>query len=325
MVKSLLGLFSPAGDNARLSILIFHRIFPQSDPMFPMETDAFQFEEICKWLKAWCNVLPLDEAVARLASDSLPARALAITFDDGYLDNFTVALPILQRYDMTATFFVAVGFLDGGRMWNDTVIEAVRNCDLVALDFAEEDSGSGLGLGRLAIGSWEQKRVAVAKIIDHIKYLPTGERDICARRVAYLARVEHLPDDLMMRSVDVRELHRMGMQIGAHTLSHPILGGLDRTSAVDEIAGSKMYLEQLLGEKINLFAYPNGKPGTDYNRGTVEIVRELGFEAAVSTAGGAASGRTDRHQLPRYTPWKKTKMGFGFRLVDNLRREGACL
>src|SRR5581483_9499448 len=70
--------------------------------------------------------LALDEALSRMRSGSLPARALAVTFDDGYADNAVAALPILARYGVPATFFIATDFVGGGRMWNDTVIEAVR-------------------------------------------------------------------------------------------------------------------------------------------------------------------------------------------------------
>ena len=124
--RALFGLLSPGGARARLTVLIFHRVHPGQDAMFPGEMHAATFRERMGWVREWFNVLPLDEAVAALARGTLPARALAITFDDGYADNFTVALPILQQLGLPATFFIATGFLDGGRMWNDTVIEAMR-------------------------------------------------------------------------------------------------------------------------------------------------------------------------------------------------------
>ena len=79
-----------------------------------------------RWVKSVFNVIPLEEGVAGIKSGKLPPRALSITFDDGYANNATVAAPILKRLGLHATFFIATGFLDGGRMFNDTVIEAVR-------------------------------------------------------------------------------------------------------------------------------------------------------------------------------------------------------
>ena len=126
MFRLPMGLLSPAGPKARLSILIFHRVHQQRDPLFPGEVDATDFDNICAWARSMFNVLPLDEAVTRHASHSLPERALSITFDDGYADNHDVAMPILRKHGITATFFIASGFLNGGRMWNDTAIEAMR-------------------------------------------------------------------------------------------------------------------------------------------------------------------------------------------------------
>jgi peptidoglycan/xylan/chitin deacetylase (PgdA/CDA1 family) len=82
------------------------------------------------------------------ASGALPERAAAITFDDGYADNFTRALPLLREQGLPATFFVATGFLDGGRMWNDTISEAIRRCnedvvDLSAIGLTPGDAPGG--------------------------------------------------------------------------------------------------------------------------------------------------------------------------------------
>ena len=133
MFPMIFRALQPPGPRGRLHTLIFHRVLPQRDPLFPGEVTAQDFNAICRWLKAWFHVLPMDQAVQQLREGSLPSRALAISFDDGYADNHEVALPILLQHGLPATFFVATGFLDGGRMWNDTVIEAVRNCALPQL------------------------------------------------------------------------------------------------------------------------------------------------------------------------------------------------
>lgn len=310
MIRTALNLISPGGHGGRLSILIFHRVLPEIDPLFPDEPDAARFEQMMVWLKSWYNILPLDQAVDALAGGTLPARAAAITFDDGYADNRTIALPILKKHDLAATFFIATGFLDGGCMWNDTVIESVRAATAPSLDL------QSLNLGHHANTSAGEKRAAIEAIIGQIKYLPLAQRVDTAERIAGALACTP-PSDLMMTSAQVRELRDQGMQIGAHTVSHPILARLDRSAAELEMATGKHQLETLLGEPVRLFAYPNGKPGQDYLPEHAKLVRELGFVAAVSTGWGAADGKSDLFQLPRFTPWDKRRIAFGTRLLRN--------
>lgn len=311
MLRTAFSLSSPGGTHGRLSVFIFHRVLAEPDPLFPDEADARSFSRILGWIKSWFNVLPLPVAVDCLKQHKLPARAAVITFDDGYADNRTVALPILQQHGLTATFFIATGFLDGGRMWNDTVIESIRLCQQDNLDL------NPLRLGMHDIASLAQKRSAIQSVIGKIKYLPVAERVKITDQIAEIARTR-LPDNLMMTSAQLIEMQAAGMQIGAHTVSHPILASVAPEQAREEISGSKNFLEKLLGENVTLFAYPNGKPGVDYKPEHAALVRELGFDAAVSTAWGAASAASDIYQLPRFTPWDKSRTRFAVRLLRNI-------
>jgi peptidoglycan/xylan/chitin deacetylase (PgdA/CDA1 family) len=315
LFASLFALLSPAGAKARLSVLIFHRVLPKPDPLFPGEVDAAQFDAMLGWLRRWFQVLPLDEATARLKAGTLPSRAAAITFDDGYADNHDVALPLLKQHGLSATFFIATGFLGGGRMFNDSVIETVRRCRLAELDV------SALGLGRHGLGELAQRQTAIQQLIRGIKYLELDERRQLTERIAEAAQVE-LPTDLMMSPDQVRALRAAGMQIGAHTVNHPILARLDLDTAGREIAESRRYLEDLLGERVGLFAYPNGKPGSDYLPEQARLVESLGFEAAVTTAWGAARQGCDPFQIPRFTPWDRSRARFGLRLARNFGASG---
>jgi peptidoglycan/xylan/chitin deacetylase (PgdA/CDA1 family) len=263
-------------------------------------------------VRDWFQVLPLGEAVAQLRDGKLPARPLCITFDDGYADNVAIALPILRKLGLNATFFIATGYLNGGRMWNDTVIEVVRAATGPQLDL------SALGLGTFAVDSPPAKRAAIDSILGSLKHLPIDERQRKTDAIAGTVGAR-LPDDLMLTDAQVRELRAAGMTIGAHTSSHPILAKLDDGRAREEIAEGKRYLERLLGEPVTLFAYPNGKPGQDYTDVHVAMARELGFEAAVSTATGAAQASCDLYQIPRFTPWDRTPLRYGLRLARNTR------
>ncbi|CAD5375216.1 Polysaccharide deacetylase [Rubrivivax sp. A210] len=313
-MRLAVGSLSPAGRSGRLTIAIFHRVLPEPDPLFPEELDRGRFDGVCAWLAAWFNVLPLDEAVQRLRTASLPPRALAITFDDGYADNHDVALPVLQAHGLCATFFIATGYLGGGRMWNDTLIEAVRRSGPAGLDVA----GLGLhGASHHDTGSAAARRSAIDALLPAIKYLPPAARQSAVDAIAERVGAA-LPRDLMMTPDQVRALAAAGMQIGAHTVSHPILARVGDAEARAEMAASKAQLEDMLAQPVRLFAYPNGKPGADYSPRDVAIARSLGFDAAVSTMAGAARQGADLHQLPRFAPWSHQRAKFGGQMLRNL-------
>ena len=313
-MRPLLSMLSPGGLDGRLSVLIFHRVLAQPDPLFPGELDLVRFDAICAWLKAWFNVLPLDDAVRRWRDRTLPSRAAAITFDDGYADNHDLALPILRHHGLTATFFIATGYLDGGVMWNDEVINALRNTRRSSLDLR---GIGGLEAEVVALGNDAARRSAIAAILRAVKHMTADGRraavaEVCERADATAFRGE------MMSSPQVLALHRAGMQIGAHTVTHPILAGLDAAAARAEMQRSRSQLESLLLDRVGLFAYPNGRPDVDYSGQTVALARELGFDAALTTAWGAAGRATDPFQMPRFTPWDPGRLGFGLRLARNL-------
>ena len=309
--RLLLSLVSRGGPKGRLSILIYHRVPRQPDPLFPDECDAPRFDEHVQQLADCFNVIPLPDAVRALDRGKLPPRAACITFDDGYADNAEVALPILLKHRVSATFFVAAGFLDGGRMWNDTVIELVRRAPGDFLDLSEID------LGRFEIGSVSQRRQTIANLIDKLKYLPMESRQAKVDEMCALIPAIP-PDDLMMTSDQIRALHAAGMEIGGHTVNHPILARTDDSLARAEIANGKEMLEGIIRGPVRLFAYPNGKPQRDYLPQHPEMVKRLGFDAAVSTAHGAAGIGSDAYQLPRFTPWDRGELRFSLRLAKNM-------
>ena len=299
-----------------LSILIYHRVIAEPDPLVSGEVCAREFDWQLTVLGRWFRVFPLPEAVARLRNGTLPLRAACVTFDDGYADNVTAALPILRRHGMPATFFLATAFINGGRMWNDTVIETVRRAPGTTLD------ARPVGLETLDIATLDLRRRVIDRLLAALKYLPMEERQRRAGELSAASACE-LPSGLMMTTEGVLQLHKRGMEIGAHTVSHPILAKLEPERARAEIGDSKSRIEAITGAPVTLFAYPNGKPGIDYGREHVSMVRELGFEAAVSTAWGVSHTASDLFQLPRFTPWDRTSGKFLLRLMHNTFRTRA--
>jgi peptidoglycan/xylan/chitin deacetylase (PgdA/CDA1 family) len=281
--------------------------------VLPDEIDAATFERHVALLSSEFNVLPLGDACARLKRRSLPARAACITFDDGYADNERVALPILKCFGVPATFFVSTGFSDGGIMFNDGVIEAVRGAPAGTYDL------SRLGMGNYDLNDSASRRGAIDAMLPQIKYRPVGERGELVEGLAATLRAT-LPTDLMMRPAQIKRLYDEGMEVGGHTVNHPILAVLDAREARAEVIGGKRRLEEITGAPVTLFAYPNGKPGRDYGPRDVEIVKEAGFTGAVSTLSGAAGRGSDVFQLPRFGPWDRDPRRLGIRLLLNCAR-----
>ena len=318
LMRTAFQCLSPGGQRARLTVLIFHRVLPAADPLFPDEMHAGRFDAICGWLRRWFVVLPVQDAVHRLREGTLPPRAVAITFDDGYADNAEVAMPILQRHGLVSTFFVSTGYLDGGRMWNDTIAYSVRGTRHLQIDLSD----LGLpGIERMDLSGWDARRSAVTRLLGATKYLGDTERASLVESLAKRLAAEGLPTHLMMRSDQVRALRDGGMRVGAHTVTHPILGQLPRHLALAELKESRHSLEVLLDEPVTAFAYPNGKPHQDYTAESVELVKEAGFDVAVSTEWGSAGVGVDPLQVPRFSPWDRQRWRYGLRLMGNLRHQ----
>ena len=305
-------LVSPGGNKGKLTILTYHRVPADIDPLLSSDqVNARKFARHMQAIAECFNVLPLPEALDRMARGALPARALSITFDDGYQDNYTIALPILQSHGLKATFFVCSGYLNDGLMFNDVIVEAMRACQSSTLDL------SWLGLGQLPVGDLESKRQAAEKVLNAVKYLPFQQRESACDRLWQTAAPGQARPRLMMTDEQIRQLAGQGMTIGGHTHTHPILNRLDIDSAREDIALNRRLLGALIGHEPTVFAYPNGRPTRDYGPEHVRLLKELGYRSAVSTAWGVASKACDPYQLPRFSPWDDNPRRLVMRLFKN--------
>ncbi|WP_300333337.1 polysaccharide deacetylase family protein [Accumulibacter sp.] len=304
--KTAYRMLAPGGRRGKLLIFIFHQVLREPDPLRPYEPDAEQFDWMVQHIARNFSVLPLADAAARLAAGSLPPAAACITFDDGYRNNAELALPILRRHGAVATFFVASGFLGQGRMWNDDLIEAVRQLGSADADWR----AYGLGVHRLTTPA--DRLQCLADVLPRLKYFPHAERASVAREVARAAGVAE-ESSMMMEAEHLAQLIASGMEIGAHTHSHPILGQIGPEEARAEVARGRSELERMTGHPIRLFAYPNGDTRRDLGQRDVDLVRDLGFACAVITDPGFAVAATNPYLLPRFTPWDRTPGRFAMR------------
>jgi peptidoglycan/xylan/chitin deacetylase (PgdA/CDA1 family) len=220
--------------STRRVVFCYHSVHPNRPyPSSKPET----FERHVQWLKEHCRVASLVELVTDPRASVSGKPVVAITFDDGHEDNHSIALPILTKHGVTATFFITAGFV---------------------------------------------------------------ERD-----AAVLHRFQHLlgcgPDDLVPLDWEqIRELRASGMDIGCHTFSHPNLARLSAAAAAKELRTSRDLISERLGERIDLFAYPFGKPKVHFTAVTTEVVRDIGYRVAVAVTFKGVRESDSFFNVPRF-------------------------
>lgn len=305
-----LSAFSALSLGQKLSILIYHQVLPEYDPMRPDEITAERFDQQMGWIASNFRVFTVSDALEKLRTGTLPNRSLCITFDDGYENNTSIALPILQKHNLCATLFVASDFLDGGIMWNDRVIESLRLYPENTIDLR------WLGLECFSLDSLSTRAQAAKHVLNQIKHLDYHKRQQAVERIG--AEIE-VPSDIMLTSTQLRGLADAGIEIGGHTCSHPILSVLTPEAQQQEIKTNKQVLESIINRPVTGFAYPNGKPTKDYTATSLQAVKDAGYQWAVTTHSGVTGANSVPFQLPRYTPWRQRKVGFMLQLAANYR------
>jgi peptidoglycan/xylan/chitin deacetylase (PgdA/CDA1 family) len=312
LFRLAISMASPGRFRGKLTILTYHRVLAARDVLLPGDQiDVRCFAMHMQALASHFTVLPLPEAVDMLYANRLPSRAACITFDDGYADNYTEALPILKAHGFSATFFVCSQYLGHGLMFNDLVNESIRRSPFQSVDL------SLMGLGTVSLADEQAKRSTSAALVKHIKYLSADDRDLaCEQLKTVLAPGQALPQ-LMMSPDQLRGLSQIGMTIGGHTHTHPILTRVSLDSARADTQRNMDTIKSITGKSPSVFAYPNGIPDVDYDARHVAMLRELGFRAAVSSAYGVAHTRSDPLQLPRFAPWGNDPRPFVLRLIRN--------
>jgi peptidoglycan/xylan/chitin deacetylase (PgdA/CDA1 family) len=253
--------------------------------------------------------MSLNEMVERARKGGLPRNSLAITFDDGYRDNLTHAAPILRRYGLPATIFLATGLIGTGvTSWFDRLSVALK---LTKVESVRTSWGATLILRDRAA-----RLAALDRALGYLKTLGDDELQRVLDRLLEALDVPGAmtPKNLMLDWADVRALSGLGFDVGGHTVGHVILSRVSDERAWAEIRGSSEAIEACLGAKPTAFAYPNGRP-EDYTRSTIDLVRRAGFAWAVTTRFGLNTADTPAYELRRGGPWEPDVPTFALKLA----------
>ncbi len=284
-------------------MLTYHRVLEEYDELVD-DLHAVQFLQQMKTLSQYFNVMTLDEGLSQVRTGKVAPGAVCITFDDGYRDNHDVALPILKELGLSATFFISTGYLGGGMMWNDIVVESVRKTQIPELDL------TGLSLGKYNVKTTQQKKDLINVLIHNWRNKSLDQRNNLASQLQSIARV-NVNERIMMTEAEVKELSSCGMEIGGHTVNHPILTSATVDEAAREVKDGKAQLEKITGKKLKYFAYPSGRAGLDYQQVHMDVVKQAGFIAALTTNDGAIDQHANPYELPRISVDYTNKFKFG--------------
>lgn len=283
----------------RWTIVMYHRVITSSasDPYkLGMCVERSHFESQVRFMRACFNVIPLAEGVRRLhAGEALPPGALSITFDDGYLDNLTQAAPILESLGLPWTLFVVSGGLDTGELlWWDRAIAAFAGTSHTSVN--SELLGLPGPATRLPLDALRAE-ATVESVLAHLWTLPHEQRMAVVQRIERQLEPKLRPEVRAERlnGEQIIELHRRGVEIGAHSIHHPNLGLCDDATATSEMLSSRKRLEELLQAPVKGFAYPGGRLGA----ATPALARQSGFDYALATTVGVNDSRTDPFCLMR--------------------------
>ncbi len=302
-------------------ILLYHCVSESLSDPFALNVTPQHFAEHLEVLRKHGRPLPLQQLIQMIRDGKRPHRSVVVTFDDGYANNLHEAKPLLERHDVPATIFIATGQVGSEReFWWDELTRLLLQPGTLPATLHLKINGSDY--------QWELHEAIVYGEEEYRRqrdWRVRSEHDPCLRHTLCRALYELLQplpecarrktmDELFVwadvkplsrssrRTLTPDEVNQLGkdklIEIGGHTVNHPNLALLSATAQRNEIEGSKIYLENILGRPVTSFAYPFG--GTsDYTAETVAAVRNAGFDCACSNFQGTVWGHTDRFQLPR--------------------------
>ncbi len=278
-----------------LEILSFHRIIPENSSYFipPMAISEKSFSKLVRRLMKQGRLVRLDEFIHDIKSGNFNKRKVALTFDDGYLDNYTIARNILKNFDAPATFFIPCAAIEeSGVYWWDFLFNIVHDDQAVFHEwisttdcffkrFNEVNPNSSLGrytreMVRVLNGVSESKRTTLLDAVKKQFGPYKGKR-------------------LLMNWDEIKQLSNDGFEIGSHTVSHIPLTDLSTSVAKREIEQSKYFLEEKIESTISGFCYPRGQ----FALGHASIAERVGYSYAVTTRFGSNHTFSDLFSLFR--------------------------
>jgi peptidoglycan/xylan/chitin deacetylase (PgdA/CDA1 family) len=296
VIKYLLALGSkvvvpllPGEGEGTVAILTMHSV--RENPLgMPTILRPALFEAMIAELSRNYAVVSLAEAMQSVCFGGCLEGGcrVAISFDDGYLDNLTTVLPILERYSVPATVFVTTGSIRTGILHWDRLDNAIKYTEERQLDLSSH------GFGKYPLSGAEDRKACIMELHTRLKGLGEAE---CGAMIDRIVEMLGSADKRMM--LDERALAELAaspyVTIGSHTVSHSILTRVSPEQVDAELVESRCYLEKATGRAVTLFAYPNG----NHDANIIELLKKNGFTGACTTESGVNGAPADPFRLKR--------------------------
>jgi peptidoglycan/xylan/chitin deacetylase (PgdA/CDA1 family) len=305
-------------DHPKFLILCYHRIGTDGIPLFS-QLSPNVFEAQMRYVRRRYRVLSLDDLCDEMERPCRKEDAVVVTFDDGYRDLHTHALPVLRKYQIPATIFLPVACIETGEVpWYDRIFLALKV-------FPKDEFEVVLDRPRsFRLVSWRARLQAATEIIQYLRALSDKRRkEYCA---AFEDQVSLPKNDLKERMLTwdhVQTMCRDGITFGSHTMTHPVVSRLTKSQLEGELGDSKRALEHYTGGPAVHFAYPFGQPADCGTTATPFLVRN-GYRSAATTIEGINEAGDNCYQLRRSQVGNERSISmFAFRLNQLFLSSGA--
>jgi peptidoglycan/xylan/chitin deacetylase (PgdA/CDA1 family) len=281
----------------RLAILRYHAIcgpegYAYASPGICISPEAF--ESHVKYLAENYQVLALPDAVGNIRNQqTLPPNAVAITFDDGYIDNLAAAR-VLARHGLTATFYITAGCLAGGQpFWPSELRYLLSGIRADRVRLTADDLEMELDLS-----TTDARRSAVNRLTKLFKAHAIPVREALREQLRASAEGVEMPR-VMLTWEEVREMCHLGMTIGSHTMTHPNLPNAGLAAAREELAAARERLESEINSEVTMFSYPNGGAERYMTPDVRQLVCDVGYAGATTSRNAFAGPHSDVYALER--------------------------
>jgi peptidoglycan/xylan/chitin deacetylase (PgdA/CDA1 family) len=286
LVHSNIMLIAARYAKTGVTILRYHSVQQTPDDIYDtigigITHSKRMFREQMQFLAKHCNPVSMDDVLEFLQGErSLPNKAIAVTFDDGFEDNYTVAAPILNELGIPATFYVLAGAVNSNVYpWYMRLRYAFANTDRKS--WINKD-----GI-ELKYNNSHEREFVLYKACEQCGVLSGKDQYHAVEEIEKALNVEpYTGNNLMLKWEQIISLHQKGHIIGSHTISHPNLAYVNDNDLEAELRESKALLEKKLGNKVRHFGYPSPILQPHWSEHTREVTKKVGYETAVTCTSG---------------------------------------